>query len=217
LKRRRAGAEERPALAVAPDEGPDAAAQAARLLKAAEADLQQREHTWRGVALLQGVLGRWAKTEAAGKARWAIDSRRMEKAEEKVSSWGSKEGISWVGVVRACALWRSTICAGYSRVGGSGKVVRKTFNHRGTQGRHRGNSHLIRYLGLLRDRGELCRVRAFFIYVQINEFDNPHSFSNSARGWGNPVFAFGRFWPLSLWTGQRGCRASPGCPHKNLG
>jgi dienelactone hydrolase len=69
VKRRRADAEERSALAVAPDEAPDGPAQAARLLKAAKAELRRPEHTWRGVVLLQGVLQRWGKTEAAGKAR----------------------------------------------------------------------------------------------------------------------------------------------------
>jgi hypothetical protein len=38
-------------------------------VEAAEAELQNSERTWRGVALLQGVTTRWGKTESAAKAR----------------------------------------------------------------------------------------------------------------------------------------------------
>jgi hypothetical protein len=88
LKRRRAGVAERPALAVAPEEAPDGAAQAARLLKAAEADLRHKDHVWRGVALLQGVLRRWEKTRAAEQARKLLtalqdDEERLKLIEQQ--------------------------------------------------------------------------------------------------------------------------------------
>jgi membrane-associated protease RseP (regulator of RpoE activity) len=36
-------------------------------------ELRQPERTWRGVALLQGVVARWGKTEAADRARKLLD------------------------------------------------------------------------------------------------------------------------------------------------
>jgi predicted esterase len=69
LKRRQADAKARPGLAVGPDEVPTHVKQAARQVETAERELRQSERTWRGVALLQGVVARWDRTEAADKAR----------------------------------------------------------------------------------------------------------------------------------------------------
>jgi hypothetical protein len=68
LERRRKEAKERPALA-ASDEVPTNVKMAGRLLEAAEAELRQPEHVYRGVSLLQGITGRFGGTAAADKAK----------------------------------------------------------------------------------------------------------------------------------------------------
>jgi dienelactone hydrolase len=69
LKRRQADAAVYPGLRVGPDEVPTAHRQAERLLATAEDELGHADRTWRGAALLQGIVARWGKTEAAEKAR----------------------------------------------------------------------------------------------------------------------------------------------------
>jgi hypothetical protein len=69
LKRRQSDAKLRPGLAIGPDEAPADVDQAERFLKVAQADLENPERTWRGVALLQGIIARWGKTELGHKAR----------------------------------------------------------------------------------------------------------------------------------------------------
>jgi dienelactone hydrolase len=69
LKRRRDDAKAYPGLAVAPDEVPTPLRQASRQVAAAQGDLQQPERTWEAVALLQGVVKRWGKTEAGERAQ----------------------------------------------------------------------------------------------------------------------------------------------------
>lgn len=88
LQRRRDDAKAYPMLTVAPNEAPAGEQEAARLLKAAEADLEKAERTWRGVALLQGVVERWKTTEAGGKARQRLkeilgDEKRLKLVEEQ--------------------------------------------------------------------------------------------------------------------------------------
>jgi hypothetical protein len=91
LARRRKDAKVHPGLAVKPDEAPAGQRQAADLLRAAEAELKVADHTWRGVALLQGVVKRWDTTEAARKAKQRLEdladdarlSKRLEAQKDK--------------------------------------------------------------------------------------------------------------------------------------
>jgi hypothetical protein len=69
LKRRQADSKARPGLAIAPGEGPKGAEQAKGFLETAQADLKETERVWRGVALLQGTIQRWGKTEPGKQAR----------------------------------------------------------------------------------------------------------------------------------------------------
>jgi pimeloyl-ACP methyl ester carboxylesterase len=68
LERRRADAKAYPGLAASDDALTDLR-RATRLLETAEAELKQPERTYRGVALLQGIVARWGKTEPGDKAR----------------------------------------------------------------------------------------------------------------------------------------------------
>jgi hypothetical protein len=88
LKRRREDAKAQPGLAVAPDEAPTGVQQAGRLLETAEAELKKAERTWRGVALLQGVVARWPTTETGRKAQKLLkeitnDEARLKLIEEQ--------------------------------------------------------------------------------------------------------------------------------------
>ncbi len=76
LPRRRADVKGRPKLACPPDDELTAGSLAGRLLAAAEAELEQDARTWRGVAMLQGVVARWGRTEAAGKAQKRLEEIR---------------------------------------------------------------------------------------------------------------------------------------------
>jgi dienelactone hydrolase len=78
LKRRRANAKERPGLAAAPDEVKTGAQQAQGQLEAAEAELRDPDRTWPAVALLEGVIERWGKTEAADQARKRIEQLKTD-------------------------------------------------------------------------------------------------------------------------------------------
>jgi pimeloyl-ACP methyl ester carboxylesterase len=88
LKRRRADAKDRPGLSASPTEVPTSLTQAKRLLETADEELKQPEHTYRGVALLQGINARWPKTEPAEKARALLkeigdDAKRLKLIEEQ--------------------------------------------------------------------------------------------------------------------------------------
>jgi len=103
LKRRQADTQVRPGL-VAPEDGaPTMIQQANRHFEAAEADLKQPERTWRGVALLQGVVTRWGKTSAADKARKLLTAIEADKkqaallAEQK----GAEERREWSAQAKA--------------------------------------------------------------------------------------------------------------------
>jgi predicted esterase len=69
LKQRQGDAINHPRLTVAGGEGPTPAQQAQRLLEAAETALQKPGTTWRGVALLQGVVARWPKSDPGQQAQ----------------------------------------------------------------------------------------------------------------------------------------------------
>jgi dienelactone hydrolase len=72
-KRRQADAAVYPGLRVGPAEVPTAQRQADRLLATAEDELDHADRTWRGAAMLQGIVTRWGKTEAAEKARKMLE------------------------------------------------------------------------------------------------------------------------------------------------
>jgi hypothetical protein len=67
--RRRSDAKTYPGLATTPDEVLTDLRRAEHVLETAEAELSRPEHVYRGVALLQGIVARWGRTEPADKAR----------------------------------------------------------------------------------------------------------------------------------------------------
>jgi hypothetical protein len=84
LERRRTDAEEHPALAVAPKKTPSAEQQAKGMLKAAKADLKAKKNTWRGIALLQGVVFRWKETEPADEAQDILEDLQADPKKVKL-------------------------------------------------------------------------------------------------------------------------------------
>jgi predicted esterase len=92
LKRRQADTRSRPGLAASPGKERTAAEQAARQVQTAEAELKVPATTWRGVALLQGVVVRWGKTEAAGRARQLLKEVLADpKKTERIAQQGGEE------------------------------------------------------------------------------------------------------------------------------
>ncbi|MBI1915227.1 MAG: PDZ domain-containing protein [Planctomycetes bacterium] len=92
LSRRRQDVKAQPTLACPPDDALTPLKLAGRALEAAEANLKEDERTWRGVALLQGIVARWGRTEVAEKARKRLaelkeDAKRLRLAGEQ----GGKE------------------------------------------------------------------------------------------------------------------------------
>jgi len=73
LPRRREDVKKRPTLACPPDDELTPVKLAGRVLAAAETDLKDADRTWRGVALLRGIVARWGQTEVAEKARKHLD------------------------------------------------------------------------------------------------------------------------------------------------
>jgi hypothetical protein len=84
LKQRQSDAVNNPKLTIAVGEAPSAEQQAKRLLEAAEASLQKPETTWRGVALLQGVAGRWPKSDAGKQAQAMLQEVLKDEAKLKL-------------------------------------------------------------------------------------------------------------------------------------
>ena len=72
LDRRRVYRKAHPKLVVRPDDAPTAAEQSARWFDAAQADLADPDRVWRGVSLLQGIVSRWPKSDAAAKSGAAL-------------------------------------------------------------------------------------------------------------------------------------------------
>src|SRR5262245_46055155 len=92
LSRRHKDVKAQPTLACPPDDALTPRKLASRALDAAEANLKEDDRLWRGVALLQGVVARWGRTEEAEKARKRLaelkeDPKRLRLAEEQ----GGKE------------------------------------------------------------------------------------------------------------------------------
>jgi dienelactone hydrolase len=73
LKRRREEGKAHLGLTVAPDEVPTPLRQATRQVAVAQDELRQPERTWEAIALLQGVVQRWGKTEAGERAQQLLD------------------------------------------------------------------------------------------------------------------------------------------------
>jgi hypothetical protein len=84
LRQRQSDAERNPKLTVSPGEAPTAQQQAQRMLEAAQTALQKPESTWRGVALLQGVVGRWPQSEAGKTAQAKIQEILSDNAKLKL-------------------------------------------------------------------------------------------------------------------------------------
>jgi predicted esterase len=78
LKRRQADAKAFPSLAASPGEVKTRAQQAAGQLEAAEAELKNPERLWPAVALLEGVVQRWGKTDAADTARKLLEQIKAD-------------------------------------------------------------------------------------------------------------------------------------------
>jgi dienelactone hydrolase len=118
LKRRREDARAYPGLAVAPGEVPTPLRQASRQLAAAQADLQHPERTWEAVALLQGVVKRWGKTEAGERAQKLLEDVQADpKQAARIAEQGGLEERQlliaqaealehWGDLPRARQAWR---------------------------------------------------------------------------------------------------------------
>jgi dienelactone hydrolase len=92
LPRRRADAKTHPDLVAAPDEAPSGAELAKRLAVAGRAALKQPEHTWRGIALLQGASLRGAGTEPGKQARQMLkDVLDDEAVLMRIAEQGAKD------------------------------------------------------------------------------------------------------------------------------
>jgi predicted esterase len=97
LQRRREDAKARPKLAVGPDDTPSGTEQAKRLVDTAVADIKLPARTWRGVALLQGVTQRWAKSASAGEARSLLkEVLNNDKLVERISEQGADDEVKSV-------------------------------------------------------------------------------------------------------------------------
>lgn len=81
-----------PILSPMPDNRLTPTQQADRMLKAAEADLQNKKRIWRGVTLLQGILARWRNTRPADEAEVLLQKIQKDvKLLELVDEQGGKE------------------------------------------------------------------------------------------------------------------------------
>jgi hypothetical protein len=83
LERRRDDAKSRPGLAAKPNGAATARDRAAGMLEAAEADLARPELLSRGAALLEGIVARYGRTDAADKARELLKQLRDDEARRK--------------------------------------------------------------------------------------------------------------------------------------
>lgn len=92
LKRRQEDRKKLPGLNVKDNEAPAATEQAQLLLDAAEAELNVAERVWRGVTLVQGVVGRWPSTPAGKDAKQRLALiLKDEKILEHVEKQGAQD------------------------------------------------------------------------------------------------------------------------------
>lgn len=87
-KRRQADAKALPGLAASADDVKTRAQKAAGQLEAAETELKKPERTWEGAALLEGIVQRWGKTDAAETARTQLE--RLKADPKKVQLLGEQ-------------------------------------------------------------------------------------------------------------------------------
>src|SRR5262249_33957556 len=78
LKRRQADAKEFPGRAASSGDVKTSAQQAVGQVETAEAELKKPERTWHAVALLEGVVQRWGKTEPADQARKLLERTKAD-------------------------------------------------------------------------------------------------------------------------------------------
>ena len=88
LRRRRDDVRDRPGLAAKPREMLTDSVRAAKMVEVAEAELARADRLLRGVALLEGVVARYGRTDAADKARALLveikkDDRRRARLDEQ--------------------------------------------------------------------------------------------------------------------------------------
>jgi predicted esterase len=117
-KRRQDDRRAHPGLAVQPEDVPTPLQQGSRLVEAAEAELREPAHTWDGVALLQGVVARFGRTDAADRARKLLDEIKSDPtraarvaeqggAEERLLLTVQAEGLERLGdLPQALQVWR---------------------------------------------------------------------------------------------------------------
>lgn len=92
LPNRRADRKKYPALQVSAVKTPGAAAQANNIVQTAEKELKKPAHVWRGVTMLQGVLKRWPKSEAAATGKKLLQRILAdEKMLNRVAEQGGKD------------------------------------------------------------------------------------------------------------------------------
>jgi hypothetical protein len=112
LGRRRVDATARPGLAASPDDVATDARLAARVVETAREELLLSDRTYRGVALLRGVVARWGRTEAADAARKLLTEieadpergrllREQQGAEERRSLAAEARALEKSGDARA--------------------------------------------------------------------------------------------------------------------
>lgn len=106
VKRRRADAKTFPALAADPEEVRTAMQQADGLVKTAEAELKQPEHTWRAAALLEGVGQRWSDTPAASRAKKLLTNLNAAPAQARLLAEQKGAEEQKFGTAEAQALER---------------------------------------------------------------------------------------------------------------
>ncbi len=111
LKRREADTKLRPGLSLTSEQTPTGPEQARQHVESAQLDLLDPDRTWRGVALLQGVVARWGKTLAGSQARALLkDIVRDDKLAERIAAQGADDEIKSVSA-QAKALERFGLTA----------------------------------------------------------------------------------------------------------
>lgn len=124
LKRRQEDAKVRPKLNVKSDEAFRGDEQADRLLDAAQGEFADKMRIWHGVAILQGIVNRWPKSEAAANSQTLLkkilaDERLLEVIgplglEDDRKSFGAQaRGLERFGMIpKAIEVWE-TLAAKY--------------------------------------------------------------------------------------------------------
>jgi hypothetical protein len=91
LARRRADAKAHPELAMSPDDAPTAAEFAKRLIAAGQAELKQPEHTWQGIALIQGAVRRGGNAVAKQAGQLLEELLKDDAVATRIGEQGAKD------------------------------------------------------------------------------------------------------------------------------